>query len=57
MMIHKVTGFDFVVADSMPKLLKLEASLKDDESRAAAINQETSLNDVISEIPESSLNF
>ena len=57
MMIHKVTGFDFVVADSMSKLLKLEASLKDDESRAAAINQETSLNDVISEIPEKAVSI
>jgi hypothetical protein len=36
MMIHKVNGFDFVVADLMPRLLKLEASLKDDELKAKA---------------------
>ncbi len=36
MMIHKVNGFDFVVADLMPRLLKLEASLKDDEMKAKA---------------------
>ncbi|WP_282812705.1 hypothetical protein, partial [Klebsiella pneumoniae] len=37
MMIHKVNGFDFVVADLMPRLLKLEASLKDDELKAKAV--------------------
>ncbi|WP_163546817.1 hypothetical protein, partial [Klebsiella pneumoniae] len=37
MMIHKVNGFDFVVADLMPRLLKLEASLKDDEFKAKAV--------------------
>ncbi|HEB8719142.1 TPA: hypothetical protein R1A37_005397, partial [Klebsiella pneumoniae] len=37
MMIHKVNGFDFVVADLMPRLLKLEESLKDDELKAKAV--------------------
>ena len=37
-MIHKVNGFDFVVADLMPHdWLKLEASLKDDELKAKAV--------------------
>lgn len=37
MMIHKIEGLDFVVSDLMPKLLKLEASKKDDEARTKAI--------------------
>jgi hypothetical protein len=55
-MIHKVNGFDFVVADSMPKLLKLEASLKDDESKPR-LSMETSLNEVISEIPNKAVSI
>jgi hypothetical protein len=50
MMIHKVDGFDFVVSDSMPKLLKLEASLKDDELKQRP-SLKTLVDEAISEIP------
>lgn len=51
MMIHKVDGFDFVVSDSMPKLLKLEASLKDDELKAIAFTEKALVNETNTDIP------
>ncbi|QCK75568.1 hypothetical protein E4K08_02390 (plasmid) [Raoultella ornithinolytica] len=55
MMIHKVNGFDFVVADLMPRLLKLEASLKDDELKARAAMEKNQDNEVMIEAKKDDL--
>lgn len=57
MMIHKVDGFDFVVSDSMPKLLKLEASLKEEELKAKAFTEKPLVDEAITEIPNKVISF